>query len=684
LQHLDAMVVALDTAGAITLWNRGAEELTGWTAEESIGRMAAAVGLAPSDAELIAALSARMHAGIPWTGRVRLIRKDKMSVLLSVTASPALSAEGELLGTVLLARESWRSDRGEERARANLDVLVRAGRRLGRSLNVEATLREIADLLVPTVADHCVIDLTDEEGHLRRVTVVHAPGGRFEGDGWSAVGAHIDYPHSHPCSQALRRRHAVLLEEIPPSTSQHSPTTKPTSFADGAAGLLSLIAAPLVIGGKSAGVISVASSTSGRHFGFEDRALLEEIAGRAAVALDHARTYQRERGTALALQESMLPGEPPELDGVQVTWRYSPARSDAQVGGDWVDLIPLPLGRSALVIGDVQGRGVHAAALMGQLRTAVRSYAALDLPPGVLMAHLDNITCSLGDEHIATCLYSVYDPFTREYEAANAGHLFPLLAHAGSAGALPVTAGPPLGVGKHTYPETATRLPAGSLLALFTDGLVESRSGELEAGLRALLGVLASRADAGDVADQLMEESSGGAHDDRALLLAKTSAVDLPIAELALPARLDIVAEARAFTRSVLGTWHADARVDIAELVVSELVTNAVRHPRTPDGSDTFERAAPGGRRRADVGAPTPRSGAEGPGAHLALNLALRGGRRSLWIEVHDADPRLPFIRRTDVYASSGRGLQLVEEMTARWGARTTPNGKSVWAELRR
>ena len=356
------------------------------------------------------------------------------------------------------------------------------------------------------------------------------------------------------------------------------------------------------------------------------------------------------RRTALALQRSLLPSVVPSTEELEVVARYSPGAPDVEVGGDWYDVIALGAGRIAVVVGDVMGRGVPAAAVMGQLRTAARTCARLDLRPGEAVDVLDGLLGDLDPDAIATVVYAAFDPHTRELRLASAGHLPPVLRGPdGSARVLPVEVGAPLGLGDAPR-ETAVRLGPGSLLVLYTDGLVERRDRDLDAGIEALRGaVAAGPGDAPSLADGLMDLAAGGG-DDVALLVVKVPEdVDSRSRTVVIEVSREraLMVDVRSQARKAMRSWMLlDAVVDTATLLASELATNALVH---------------------GIG---------------RIELRLRLTRDRLVLEAVDSGHHMPRRRRAGVDDEGGRGLQLVASLADRWGARAVDEGKVVWAEL--
>jgi serine phosphatase RsbU (regulator of sigma subunit)/anti-sigma regulatory factor (Ser/Thr protein kinase) len=368
---------------------------------------------------------------------------------------------------------------------------------------------------------------------------------------------------------------------------------------------------------------------------------------------------------AVNLQRSLLPHGMPEQNALDVSYRYLPAQ--AGVGGDWFDVIPLPGARVALVVGDIVGHGMHAAATMGRLRTAVFNFSMLDLPPDDLLAHLDDLVGRIDKDEAhpsgsaqggggapiagATCLYAVYDPVTRTCEVARAGHLPPALVRPdGRVELLEVPAGPPLGLGGLPFEAVEHRLAEGSRLVLYTDGLVEDRARDIDVGLDELRGALAGRPDrtTEETCDAVLramlpEEPS----DDIALLVAETRGLpEDHIARWDVPSDPAAVAAVRNEANATLAAWGLEELTFTTELILSELITNAIRY-------------------------------ATGP---IDVRLLLD---RSLICEVADGSSTSPHLRYAATTDEGGRGLFLVAQMAERWGTRYTKAGKIIWVEQR-
>lgn len=382
------------------------------------------------------------------------------------------------------------------------------------------------------------------------------------------------------------------------------------------------------------------------------------------MCLDNARRFTREHTAALTLQRNLLPQHLAAPSAVDLAYRYLPSDERAGVGGDWFDVIGLSGTRVGLVVGDVVGHGLQAAATMGRLRTTVRALARLDLAPDELLVRLDDLVEQTAEEQAATvgsdpgtddvatgvtCLYAVYDPVSRRCTMARAGHLPPAVVDPEGGVSFPdLPAGPPLGLGGLPFESLEIELPVGSLLALFTNGLVEGRDRDVDAGLEILAGVLGEhRRPLDDLCDHALTEllPDGPATDDSALLLVRTRELDArQVAAWELPAEPAAVGKARELATGQLREWGLAELSYATELVVSELVTNAVRH-------------------------------AAGP-LHLRL---LRD--RTLLTEVSDTAHTSPHLRHSASDDEGGRGLFIIAQLVQRWGTRYTPYGKTIWTE---
>ncbi|EFL30126.1 magnesium or manganese-dependent protein phosphatase [Streptomyces viridochromogenes DSM 40736] len=582
---------------------------------------------------------------------------------------------------------NWGFDMSAEYwARQRLLILNKASGGIGRTLDVIGTAQELATTPVPEFTDLVTVDLFDEvlrgeePPSVSALTsgepIVLSRAARHSAQDDTDRAPGPTTPVSHPPGSVAARcmatgRSTVELAAEPGQGGEwafgpglaadpaHWPPGNPVIAGSIAAdGLTGRITVPLRARGALLGVVAFSRLDRPEAFTADDLILAEELTAKAAVAIDNARRYSRERTTALTLQRSLLPQGLPNHEAVEVASRYLPGGAGAEVGGDWFDVIALSGARVALVVGDVVGHGLHASASMGRLRTAVRTLADVDLPPDELLTHLDDLVLHLaGDlqptghfqpagETGATCLYTVYDPVSRRFMLASAGHPLPLIISPDGTGT-PVTAqpGPPLGIGGLPFEATELELPEGSLLALYTDGLLDSRAHDVDKGIAELRRVLDQSATSLEalcdtVIDAVLPLRRT---DDAALLLARTHALaPQHVADWDVEPDPAQVPHARKFAVDQVDAWGLEEAAFVTELVVSELVTNAIRYGEPP----------------------------------IKLRL-IRD--TSLICEVSDASNTAPHLRRARVFDEGGRGLLLVAQLTQGWGTRHTTDGKTIW-----
>ncbi|NJP68655.1 SpoIIE family protein phosphatase [Streptomyces spiramenti] len=420
-------------------------------------------------------------------------------------------------------------------AREQLAMIAEAGRRIGTTLDLQHTAQELADVIVPRLADLAAVDVLDsvfggevvppvaEDGSARFRALAVASRQDHSGAERAAdrVGGLASYGPHRPITQCVTEARPVLLPEVGPRTLRRIARDERAAAVLADSGVHSYLAVPLVARGDILGTLSLCRThATPRPFDERDLALAVDLAGRAAICVDNARLYSREHNAALALQRGLLPRIPEQPLALDLAFRYLPAVRE--VGGDWFDVLPLRDGRIGLMVGDVMGKGVQAAAIMGQLRSTTRALARLDLPPAELLDHLDATAELLGDS-IATCVYAVYDPARGRCEVAVAGHLPPVLVSpAGRAAFLDTPVAAPLGVGAGGFAALRCDLPGDATLALFTDGLVENRSAPIDTGLARLLGLLDGRPrPLEETCDRVLDVLDRAARDDIALLLAR-------------------------------------------------------------------------------------------------------------------------------------------------------------------
>jgi PAS domain S-box-containing protein len=384
-------------------------------------------------------------------------------------------------------------------------------------------------------------------------------------------------------------------------------------------------------------------------------AIARDIAEHKRAKREVTRLYEQQRHVALTLQHALM-GSPPEVPGVQSAARYFPATQGAGVGGDWFDLIPLGGGRIGVLIGDVMGRGLEAATVMGQLRSAANALARTGMPPQQLMQALDAVAGDIPDQ-LTTCCYLVIDPDAGHVTACSAGHLPVLIVEAdASTRRLPIPVSVPLGVGEVPHQQVALPVSGCSTLVLYTDGLVETHACDLDQQIDALQGELGSafaelseQTDLERAADRILGATLPHIDeppDDVTFLLVRIPPAPDARAAVDLDPDPRSVARGRRFVAETLAEWGHDDLADAARLVVSEILTNAVRHARSPIG------------------------------------VRLHRTAREITVEISDDNTHLPQRRVPDPQDENGRGLMLVENLADAWGTRPTNTGKTVWFTL--
>ncbi|MGW6359673.1 SpoIIE family protein phosphatase [Streptomyces sp. NPDC055092] len=566
--------------------------------------------------------------------------------------------DGRVLGIADLVVDVTEQHRAQER----LALIADAGSRIGTGLDVLHTAAELADVVVPRLADSVAVDLlepvlTGEEvpskpgeagWDLRRAASrsirSHTHPGAY------AVGDVSNYADAAPAVQVLADHRPRLVREVgADSTWVRSDVVRGRRMREEE--VHSLMAVPLLVRDCVLGLVTFYRWTARGAFQDDDLTLAQDLVARAAVALDNARRYVRERNSVLTLQRGLVPEHLEAPQAVQAAHHWVQSGS----GGDWTDVIALPGARVALVAGSTPGRGVRTAATMGRLRTAVHTLAALGLAPDELMARLDDLVRQMDAETAkspaespvgATCLYLVYDPVTCQCTAAAAGP--PGLATVDPDGTVTfadVPAGPPLGRPGPSFAKTTLQLPEECRLILFTPGLLQAFT--RDDGYDELVRLLStSHESPQDLCLRLTGTLvPADPPDDAAVLVASTRPLDpARVATWELPADLEAVATARSLTARQLSTWAMDDEAFSTELIVSELVTNAIRYAKPP----------------------------------IQLRL-IRD--RTLSVEVSDGSSAAPHLRHARTTDEGGRGLLLVSQFAQRWGTRYEDRGKTIWAE---
>ncbi|MFD8396330.1 SpoIIE family protein phosphatase [Streptomyces sp. NPDC059680] len=596
--------------------------------------------------------------------------------LLAVSKRPT-APHGPVGSAVTLrdTTELWALSGKADEARERLKLLYDAGVRTGTTLDVKRTAEELAEVAVPRFADVVTVELLDavlrgEESSAAATTVTEmrrtAVAGLDANDLLYPVDELIRFIPGHPVSTAMTGGRSVLVRQLSTSDAwraQHPERAQ--RILDH--GINSLLVVPLRARGVVLGMVNFWRTGDSLSFEDEDVSFAEELAARAAVCIDNARRYTREHTMAVTLQNSLLPRRVPEQSALEVAYRYRPAQ--AGVGGDWFEVIPLSGTRVALVVGDVVGHGLHAAATMGRLRTAVLNFAGLDLPVEELLGRLDELVAQIDAEEAAagqdgqgmitgaTCQYAVYDPTSGQLLLATAGHPGPAVVHRDGTVTFPqVPISPPLGLGAGLPVESAElTVPEGSRLVLFTDGLIEDRDRDLDVGLEALREALSGpdrtpEATCAAVMETMLPDRP---RDDIALLVARTLRLGPEqVAEWEVAGDPAAVAPVRTACSRKLTEWGLEHLVFSAELILSELITNAVRYGTEPIGVRLLRT--------------------------MPISDAAVG---TLILEVSDSSSTSPRLRLANVTDEGGRGLFLVAQFAERWGTRYTPTGKVIWTE---
>jgi PAS domain S-box-containing protein len=564
-------------------------------------------------------------------------------------------------------------------ARRLLSLVSEAGTSIGKTLDVMRTAQELADFAVPRFADFVIVDLLEPvlngEGQgpwlpdagpaparpvMRRAGMSSVRQGCPEAV--ARIGDKVDFVPPPHDANLLVDGEPIFIPVLDPSDRLWTTEQPARAASIREFGLHSLISVPMRARDTVLGLATFARSLNPTSFQQDDVLLARELVARAALCVDNARRYTREHTAAVTLQRSLLPHALTGGTALEVASHYLPADASDGVGGDWFDVIPLSGARVGLVIGDVVGHGITAAATMGRLRTAVQTLADMDMPPDELLAHLDDLVLRLSEEQTtdqtadqtittflgATCLYAVYDPVTQRCTLARAGHPPPVVVTPDGHVSFPeLPAGPPLGLGGMAFEATEIELPENSVFGLYTDGLVEGTDRDIERGMSRLGHLLCSPGSD-------LETLCAGAvrrlvptpqPDDVALLLARTHALGPDrVASWDVPLDPAAVGDIRAGAIRQVEAWNCQELAMTTELIVSELVTNAIRY-------------------------------ASGP---VRLRL-LRDAR--LTCEVADGSSTAPRLRHARSTDEGGRGLFLVAQLSHRWGARYTPGGKIIWAE---
>lgn len=650
--------------------NAALERLCRIEADQVVGKPIGEFFPARDIARLTELLRTVLETGRPVATTVPLaVTGGDPDRVCSLSTFPLCDSSGRPMGVATAI--SAMGGRPRPARREGLTLLETATTRIGSTLEVVRTAEELCEVAVPRLADFVAVDLLEgidrgEEplpGPVERATLLrraailsrtaHAP------EATHPVGELMTFHPSTPYAQCLASGQPLLIPVLDQDASwlAQDPTRAAKILG---AGIHSLMTVPLRARETTLGLAHFYRWQLPQPFEPDDLALVHDLVARAAVCIDNARRYTREHHDALTLQHSLLVrGAVPTRSSLETAHRCLPARTRAGVGGDWFDILPLSGARVGLIVGDVTGRGIQSVACAGRLRTAMRTLAALDFTPDEALAHIDARVRQAADDDLfadqeatslgSTCLYAIYDPVTGRCSAASAGHVPPIVVRpGGAAGLLPLSVGPPLGLGGLPFETTETRLPDGSLLALYTNGLLHGLQHDPD-GLMHLLHALTEPGRPLDDLCQAAVEAAldeGPPTDDAILLLARTRSLEADrVATWDLPAEPEVVARTRARASRQLTVWGLAEEAPSAELVISELVTNAIRYGRSP----------------------------------IQLRLIRE---HTLICEVSDASHTSPHLRQATSDDEGGRGLFMVAQFADAWGTRYTPTGKTIWAEL--
>jgi serine phosphatase RsbU (regulator of sigma subunit) len=585
-----------------------------------------------------------------------------------------------LTGSLLAASQRWLTERAtdldpEDRRFIELsmtrDMLDGAFTPIGGSLDLDRIIESLMNVLVPRFCSsgallllenllssdefsaHAPNDPAGAQDVLRRVAMVHAD----QNPAWDQLfptGEIFSFQSGSIYADCISSGITVHWDCLSKDQTDQFARGIVRQSVSELLNEVSILLIPIAINDVRIGFFECIRLTEDRSFDSDDIKIGSEFASRAASFIDNARRYNREHATGLTLQRSLLPTGLSAPSSVEIAHRYLPASQVIEVGGDWYDSIALPGARAGLIIGDVAGHGVRAAATMGRLRVAIQTLTMLELTPAAALSQLDELmgTLSESEPYFATCAYAIFDAITGTCEIASAGHLPPLLVHPdGTSEYLDITPAPPLGIGDAAIPSNEFTIEDGSLLVLFTNGLVEKRGHDLDEGLVQLqmaFGVNSASLRLEDLIRGALSHGDFDSHrDDIAVLMARLRR---------LPADQHItwtvedgespISQTRARVRGWVKKWKLNPLADTAELLVSELVTNATKYA---------------------------------PGHHIQVRLIVDG---TLICEVTDNSPAMPRVLEINDSGENGRGLHVVARLASRWGSRRTPSGKVVWCEL--
>ena len=661
------LILGIDKKGQIRQHDRGAGDVLATEPGELIGTELATLLAAPDgpSAKVLQTLIDGACSNREGTTVLAFRTANSAIADAVVTVQPVRSADPELAAQVIMRIAPPVQERFLDPAVMRQVMVDGAVRRIGGALDIDQMAPELISIIVPHFCnsaglvvleslvgeDEFPSESLDGTQLVRRLAVAHDD----DDAAWDAAfptGEILSYPPGTPYTRCMDTGLPVCEVVSRDSADAMAAAWIRRPVAELLSGV-SMLLLPLIARDVMLGFFVCVRQVGYRRFDAYDTEIGMEFASRAAIFMDTAQRYSRERTTALTLQRSMLPTGLSFPSSVDVRHRYLPGSKLIEVGGDWYESIALPGGRVALVVGDVAGHGVRAAVTMGRLRTAIHTLAMLELPPAETLQQLNELMNELGvrEPHFATCVYAIFDAVSGTCEVASAGHLPPLLVRPnGTNEFLDVTPAPPLGVGTGLIQSRTLTIEDGSLLVLYTDGLVEKRSRDIDEGLGRLREIFGPGS-ADQPLEDLCKATLAGVYtdehrDDIAVLIARLRRIQPDhVVSWTLPSELTSASRARSLIRRPLRRWGLIELLPTTELLVSELVTNAVRYAQ----------------------------------GKIGLRLILEGG---LVCEVLDDSAALPRLRHPDDSDERGRGLQVVSQLAQRWGARRAASGKVVWCEL--
>jgi serine phosphatase RsbU (regulator of sigma subunit)/anti-sigma regulatory factor (Ser/Thr protein kinase) len=661
------LILGIDKAGQIRQHDRGAGDVLATEPSELIGTELGSLLAAPDgpSAKVLQSLIDGACSDREGTTVLAFRTANGATADAVVTIQPIRSADAELVAQVIMRIAPPMPERFLDPAVMRQVMVDGAVRKIGGALDIDQMAPELINIIVPhfcNAAGLVVLEsLVGEDEFpsasldgtelVRRLAVAHDDGDAA----WDAAfptGEILRYQPDTPYTRCMQTGRPVCEVLSRTSADAIAAAWMRRPVAELLSGV-SMLLLPLIARDVMLGFFVCVRQVGYRRFDAYDIEIGMEFASRAAIFMDNAQRYSRERATALTLQRSMLPTGLSAPSSVEVRHRYLPGSKLIEVGGDWYESIALPGARVALVVGDVAGHGVRAAVTMGRLRTAIHTLAMLELPPAETLQQLNELMQELGvrEPHFATCVYAVFDAVTGTCEVASAGHLPPLLVRPdGTNELLDVMPAPPLGVGTGLIQSRTLTIEDGSLLVLYTDGLVEKRSRDIDEGLNRLREIFGPGS-ASQPLEDLCRATLAGVYadehrDDIAVLMARLRRIPRDhVVNWTLPSELTSASRARSLIRRPLRRWELQELLPTAELLVSELVTNAVRYAQ----------------------------------GKIGLRLIYE---RGLVCEVFDDSAALPRLRHPDDSDERGRGLQVVSQLAQRWGARRAAAGKIVWCEL--